>query len=74
MTTYKMAHKALVAAGFPARDITDLVRGIKADAWDRGADAGRRIADKDTTMNLFVFDENPYRKTATRAQRNGERP
>lgn len=61
MSTPKAVRRALQAAGFTTADIADLVRNIKADAWDKGADAGRRVANEDPTMNLFVFDDNPYR-------------
>jgi len=35
--TLKAARRTLIAAGYNTADIAELVRGIKADAWDRGA-------------------------------------
>lgn len=60
--TLKAAKRVLLAAGYDESEISELVRGIKADAWDKGADETRLAFNSNPDMNLFVLDANPYRK------------
>lgn len=74
--TLKAARRTLIAAGYNTADIAELVRGIKADAWDRGAIWAAVELDaipNEGTAWLAVGD-NPNRKTASATRQNGETP
>jgi len=56
-----MARRTLVAAGYNTADISELVRGIKADAWDSGADWHMRADGVERVRRLTLDGANPYR-------------
>lgn len=58
--TLKAAKRTLLAAGYDATEISALIRGIKADAWDKGAHHMWSLEVPVTTFELLR--DNPYRK------------
>ena len=62
--TLKAAKRVLIAAGYTEAEISELVRGIKADAWDKGArwaavESGGIPSEH---VPWIVPDDNPYRR------------
>ena len=60
----KAAKRVLLAAGFTSAEISELVRGIKADAWDKGARwaAVESGVIPSEHVPWIVPDDNPYRR------------
>jgi len=56
------ARRVLIAAGYTTPEIANLVRGIKADSWDSGADWHMRASGVDRVQRLTLDSANPYRR------------
>lgn len=63
----KAAKRVLLAAGYGADEISELIKGIKADAWDKGARwAAVECGEIDLEVHPWLVPEdNPYRKAVT---------
>lgn len=59
--TLKAAKRVLLAAGYDESEISELVRGIKADAWDKGLDDASRFE----SFRFADYVPNPYRDATT---------
>ena len=54
----KAAKRVLLAAGYDESEISELVRGIKAAAWDKGYEMGEMMGLGHQPLDY----SNPYRK------------